>query len=322
MTQRLIYAALSVLALSVPAAAQGYEPRGYEPRGYEPRSYEPRGYEPGAMPPYEVFTMLRSAGLDPVGAPARRGPNYVLRAFDRSDREVRVVVDARSGDILSVRPIAMASREQPLPPRGGMGAYERMPPGYVPRDTYRGGSNARPSIDDDDDDAPPPRGYSPRPQGMTPGPGTLPRSSNAVPPRNNGGNNGAMRPRDNDDIDVDVDVDIDTRSAPQRDPSVIRADPERSGMLPPPPERFPQRAAPAAPSKPKPVQPAQRSEPVQRSAAAPPKQAPLPKPKPSVAPSVSSETPPPAIQSPPAKWEDPPAPLAPAKSPSTDDTPH
>ena len=111
-TQRLVCAALAVLALSAPAAAQGYEPRtyapgGYEPRGYEPRSYEPRVYEPrgyqrGTMPPYEVFTMLRSAGLDPVGAPARQGPNYVLRAFDRSDREVRVVVDARSGDIVAL----------------------------------------------------------------------------------------------------------------------------------------------------------------------------------------------------------------------------
>ena len=29
----------------------------------------------------------------------RRGPNYVLRAIDDNDREVRVVVDARSGDI-------------------------------------------------------------------------------------------------------------------------------------------------------------------------------------------------------------------------------
>ena len=290
MTQRLVYAALAVLTLSAPAAAQGYEPRtyapgGYEPRGYEPRSYEPRSYEPrsyeprgyerGAMPPYEVFTMLRSAGLDPVGAPARQGPNYVLRAFDRSDREVRVVVDARSGDILSVRPVAMASREA-LPPRGAVGAYERMPPGYMPPDTYRDGprgrTNARPSIDDDDDD-------------------------------------------------------VDVRSAPPRDPSVIRADPDRSGMLPPPPERFPQRAAPAASPKPaqrgEPAQRSERAQPVQRSAAAPPKQAPLPKPKPSMAPSVGSETQPPAIQQPPAKWEDPPAPAAaPAKSPSTDDTPH
>jgi hypothetical protein len=311
-TQRLIYATLAVLALSVPAGAQGY----YEPRGFEPRVYEPRGYEPGAMPPYEVFTMLRSAGLDPVGPPARRGPNYVLRAFDRSDREVRVVVDARSGDILSVRPVALAARE-PLPPRGGVGVY---------RDRPRGGYDAGPSIDDDDDEVLPPRrgiidrppqGLSPQgmaPQGLAPtGPGALPRSSNAVPPRNN---NSGMRPRGDDDgdIDVDVDVDISPRSAPPRDPSVIRADPDRSGMLPPPPERFPQRAAaPAAPAKPK---PAQRTEPVQRSAAAPPKQAPLPKPKPSMAPSASTQTPP-------AKWEDPPAPAAaPAKNPSADDTPH
>ena len=52
------------------------------------------------------------------------------------------------------------------------------------------------------------------------------------------------------------------------EPNVITADPDRSGTLPPPPERFPQRAAPAAPK------------PMKRTAAAPPKQAPLPKPKP------------------------------------------
>ena len=53
------------------------------------------------LPPYEVITIVRSTGLDPLGPPMRRGPNYVLRATDEDDQEVRVVVDARSGDIVS-----------------------------------------------------------------------------------------------------------------------------------------------------------------------------------------------------------------------------
>src|SRR5258708_7498215 len=110
----MIYTALAVLALSMPAAAQGYQP------GAKP---------PGAMPPYEILTMLRSTGFDPIGQPVRRGPNYMLRAIDDNDREVNLVINARSGDIVSVTPIQTASR---MPPGVSMGPYERMAPGYVP----------------------------------------------------------------------------------------------------------------------------------------------------------------------------------------------
>jgi len=102
--RRLIYAVLAVLALAAPAAAQGYEP--------------------GALPPQEILRILRSTGLDPIGQPMRRGPNYVLRAVDDSDREVSVVVSARGGRVLSVTPVQTASR---LPPGVSMGPYERMP---------------------------------------------------------------------------------------------------------------------------------------------------------------------------------------------------
>ena len=77
------------------------------------------------------------------------------------------------------------------------------------------------------------------------------------------------------------------------------ADPDRSGMLPPPPERFPQRAAPRR-AKPKPVK---------RAAAAPPKQAPLPKPKPAAkadappapAPQAAPQSAPPMLPRPPKR---------------------
>ena len=71
-----------------------------------------------ALPPHEILTILRSTGLDPLGQPVRRGPNYVLRAIDERDREVSVVVSARSGDVLSVTPVQTASRMPP--PRGGV----------------------------------------------------------------------------------------------------------------------------------------------------------------------------------------------------------
>jgi hypothetical protein len=272
----MIYTALAVLALSTPAAAQGYQP------GARP---------PGAMPPYEILTMVRSTGFDPIGQPVRRGPNYVLRAIDDTDREVNLVINARTGDILSVTPIQTASR---MPPGVSMGPYERMPPGYVPPGGR--GSYSLPDTDDDEDDVPPRNYGAPRPPGAVPGP--LPRSSNAAPPPRGG----AMQPDD------------DEASPPSRSgaPNVIPADPDRNGVLPPPPERFPQRVAPAAPPKPKPVT---------RAAAAPPKAAPLPKPKPG----ATADAPPAPAQQAPAQqsWPSPPEPArAPAKSPAAEETPN
>ncbi len=273
----MIYTALAVLALSTPAAAQSYQP----------------GARPAAvMPPYEILTMVRSTGFDPIGQPVRRGPNYVLRAVDDTDREVNLVINARTGDILSVTPIQTASR---MPPGVSMGPYERMPPGYVPPGG-RGGYSL-PDTDDDEDDVPPRNYGAPRPPGAVPGP--LPRSSNAAPPPPRGG---AMPPDD------------DEASPPSRSgaPNVITADPDRSGVLPPPPERFPQRVAPAAPPKPKPVT---------RAAAAPPKAAPLPKPKPG----ATADAPPAPAQPAPAQqsWPSIPEPArAPAKSPAAEETPN
>ena len=254
--RRTIYAVLAVLALSGPAAAQGYEP--------------------GGLPPYEILSILRSTGLDPIGPPIRRGPTYVLHAIDRGDREVRVVVSARTGEVVSVRPVEMASR-MPPPPRGGvtMGPYERMPQGYVPADP-RGGYGAGVPADEDDEPGVIDNPNAPRPGPM---PGALPsRSSGATappPPRV-----GAVQPED-DDASPSV-------------PGVIRADPDRTGTLPPPPERFPQRAAPPAPPKP-----------VKRTAAAPPQQAPLPRPKPKVDAAPAPEPAAPEPQQAPAPEETP-----------------
>ena len=151
-----------------------------------------------------------------------------------------------------------------------MGPYERMPPGYIPPAGSRGYG---PPVADDDDDALPPPGFgynAPRPPGAMPGAAAAFEQCRAAVPRG-----GSMQPDDDD---------VASLPSASGAPNVITADPDRSGMLPPPPERFPQRAAPAAPPKPKPVT---------RAAAAPPKAAPLPKPKPGAtadAPSGSGAT--------------------------------
>lgn len=223
--QRLVFAALAMLTLSVPASA-------------EPLRLAQA--EAGVLPPREILDILRSDGFDPLGRPVRRGPNYVLRAVDDTDREVSVVVNARSGDILSVTPVRTASR---IPPVGGVTARERMAPGYVPPGAYRG---APMIIEDDEPIARPPAPVPSRPSGFVarpPAPGYVPPSA-----------------------DDDGPVSGTIRSTELPPPSG-----QQQGLLPPPPERFPQRAAPAAAPKPKPVQ---------RAAAPTPKQTPLPKPRP------------------------------------------
>jgi hypothetical protein len=57
------------------------------------------------LPPYEILTIVRSTGLDPLSQPFRRGSTYILRAMDGYGEEVRVMVDARGGEILSVQPV-------------------------------------------------------------------------------------------------------------------------------------------------------------------------------------------------------------------------
>ena len=86
---------------------------------------------------HEVLTSVRSMGLDPVGRPALRGRVYVLRAFDDTQFEKRVVVDARSGAVLSVRDAINSSpaytpydpRYEPLqPPRPPASIARAEPP--------------------------------------------------------------------------------------------------------------------------------------------------------------------------------------------------
>jgi hypothetical protein len=75
------------------------------------------------LPPYEVMNIVRSSGMRPMGPPARRGRIYLLHAVERNGDDVRVVVDARSGRIVSVTPMM----DFPPPSYGASSAYEPAP---------------------------------------------------------------------------------------------------------------------------------------------------------------------------------------------------
>ncbi len=76
----------------------------------------------GALPPYEVMTIVRSSGFYPIGRPVRVGAVYQIAALDPYEMNVRLIVDARSGQILAVRDFA-----EPGYPAGP--AYYRPGPG-------------------------------------------------------------------------------------------------------------------------------------------------------------------------------------------------
>jgi hypothetical protein len=206
-TKRILFGALASLTLlASPASA-------------EPQRLA-QGFAPDVLPPYEIMTIVRSTGLHPLDRPLRRGPTYVLHAVGRRGHELRVVVDARFGDILSVRPVATAWRG---PPGLTYGPYERVPPRYVqPPDVY---GNAPP-----DDDEVPPSIFGPRPRATLP----PPRVSAAPPP--------------------DDPITAPRSDRPIREPRVIPATPEAdlNGPLPPPPERFQRRPSLPAAAKPAP----------------------------------------------------------------------
>jgi len=78
------------------------------------------------LPPHEIATIVRSMGLNPLERPHWRGGRYVMAATDRSGREVRVVVDAYSGQVIRVRPLDVGYYDGP---RG----YGVRPDPYDPR---------------------------------------------------------------------------------------------------------------------------------------------------------------------------------------------
>jgi hypothetical protein len=91
------------------------------------------------IPPYEILTIVRSTGLDPLTRPLRQGSTYVLRAADPYGEEVRVVVGAQRGQILSIRPVArVAVQPYEVPPPGYYEDPRYGPPRYMPGPGYYG----------------------------------------------------------------------------------------------------------------------------------------------------------------------------------------
>jgi hypothetical protein len=90
-------------------------PRYYGPN-YAP-NYEP-GYGPALLPPTEVYTILRESGFSPLGIPQQRGLFYTIAVVDRRGDDGRLVIDARTGQIIRFMPAyRMGSNFNDDPPR-------------------------------------------------------------------------------------------------------------------------------------------------------------------------------------------------------------
>jgi hypothetical protein len=99
--------------------------------------YGPRAYAP-AVSPYELQATLRAHGLRPITQPVLSGYYLVVRAVDGYGDVVRVLVNARYGNIVSIAPLP------PAPVLGG-GPYRS----YEPYRPYQPGPRygaARPDL--------------------------------------------------------------------------------------------------------------------------------------------------------------------------------
>jgi hypothetical protein len=130
-----------VLAASA-ASAQGAGPYGspyasmsdfdepyYTPMA--PRGALSRGDGMALVPPHEVFAAMRDAGFLPTGVPRLRGFTYVISAIDRRGGDGRLVVDARTGEIVNFLPsdgYGEGMNGPPVGPYGPRGAAAPPPP--------------------------------------------------------------------------------------------------------------------------------------------------------------------------------------------------
>lgn len=112
--------ALAGVCLPRPAAAQTIYLDEGGPGRFGPGRFGPEGFD--AVMPSDVMSSVRSTGLRPVSRPVLRGRRYVLHAIDTDGVPVRVVVNARTGEVMNVRAVG---------PNGGQpqSAGRRMGPG-------------------------------------------------------------------------------------------------------------------------------------------------------------------------------------------------
>jgi hypothetical protein len=116
-----------------------------------------------ALPGHEIVATVRAMGLDPIGRPLRRGPYYVLHAYDPMGAEVRVVADAQFGDILSVAPAGALERVYAPHYQRGPHIIHVLKPRERRASAYDRQETTLPDDDRDVSPAPPPRRRTTRP---------------------------------------------------------------------------------------------------------------------------------------------------------------
>lgn len=286
-----------------------------------------QGAAPDVLPPHEIMTIVRSAGLNPLERPVRRGNTYVFRAVGARGQEMRVTVDARYGDVMAVSPVGNAAVPPTRLPGPGMtmGPYERVdrdddvgPMTLSPPGIYGSRRAPLPEMDDDDDTVVYAPGARPQAPGTVRPPSPVTAAPLAAPPGGQPAYNTPPQPRMQAIAPPYSPPPASAAPPPMPAPSTSTASVGETqqlgegGLLPPPPERFPQRVAPPAANAKPAAKPAQQK-PAQKQNAAQPKpqektassgtqpaKPPVPKPKPA-APAASSPAPAPAAAPPPAK---------------------
>ncbi len=135
-----------------PLPPPAYHPRSeryYEERPYAQRPYMPGPYGAGPsaaipssryarsgpaarpmLPPDQVMSVLRASGFAPLGRVTQRGWIYTVAALDRSGEDGRLIIDARTGQIIRFIPAqavderTMAVYGPPGPPPVAYAGYE------------------------------------------------------------------------------------------------------------------------------------------------------------------------------------------------------
>ena len=83
----------------------------------------------GVLPPAKINGTVRAMGLMPAGQPIRQGDTYAVLATSRRGKSVRIIVDARFGEVLSVQQVIGTEPAAADPkPTGSTSALPSFPP--------------------------------------------------------------------------------------------------------------------------------------------------------------------------------------------------
>src|SRR5258708_40183126 len=97
--QHWVFAGFPVLAFWVPAPSGVASLLTFSTPAHAEPMRLAQAVEYGGLPPYEVVTIVRSAGLEPPAQAVRRGPEYRAAAIRPEDQEgPRLVRRARRGN--------------------------------------------------------------------------------------------------------------------------------------------------------------------------------------------------------------------------------